>query len=40
MFSKFSYLQVKTDYLFGTGWREVNYFVPIFVKKALGKIWG
>jgi len=40
LFSNFRNTQVKADYLFGTGWKWVNNFVPIFVKKPLGKTIG
>jgi ubiquinone/menaquinone biosynthesis C-methylase UbiE len=40
MFSGFSSVAMKVDYLFGTGWGKVNAFVPMAVKKILGRIIG
>lgn len=40
MFGRFSQVEVKPDYLFGTGWKQANWFVPLFIKKPLGKIIG
>lgn len=40
MFSAFSAIETKTDYLFGTGWGRVNAFVPMAVKKILGRVMG
>ncbi|MEE2710373.1 MAG: class I SAM-dependent methyltransferase [Gemmatimonadota bacterium] len=40
LFSKYSQTAIEMDYLFGTGWGKVNYFVPMPLKKLLGKYWG
>lgn len=40
MFFNFSKVEVKVDYLFGTGWGWINCFVPMPVKKILGKLIG
>ena len=40
MFEDFSKVNIKTDYLFGTGWGVANNFIPLFLKKPLGKIMG
>jgi ubiquinone/menaquinone biosynthesis C-methylase UbiE len=40
MFSKFSTVKLKPDYLFGTGWGRLNWFAPMFIKKPLGKLFG
>jgi ubiquinone/menaquinone biosynthesis C-methylase UbiE len=40
MFNNFSAVMVKPDYLFGTGWKQINWFVPLFIKKPLGKLIG
>lgn len=40
LFRHFSKIEVKADYLFGTGWKWANYFVPLSVKKLVGKATG
>ena len=40
LFSKFGQTTVEAEYLFGTGWGKVNWFVPMFVKKVLGRYIG
>ena len=40
LFSKFAQIGVEVDYLFGTGWGRVNYFVPMGLKKLLGRYIG
>jgi len=40
MFSRFSKVEIKVDYLFGTGWGWANYLVWMPVKKILGKLIG
>jgi ubiquinone/menaquinone biosynthesis C-methylase UbiE len=38
--SRYSKVDIRVDYLFGTGWKKVNYVMPLFAKKALGKLIG
>lgn len=40
LFSDFKKTEVYADYLFGTGYKQVNYFVPVFIKKFLAKSFG
>ena len=40
LFKEYSEVNMKTDYLFGTGWKWVNYLIPMFIKKPLGEIIG
>ncbi len=40
MFVSFSSIEVQPDYLFGTGWKWVNYLVPVFVKKFWARWFG
>jgi ubiquinone/menaquinone biosynthesis C-methylase UbiE len=40
MFQKFSTIDPKPDYLFGTGWGRVNWFAPEFIKRPIGKYFG
>ena len=37
MFSKYSDVHIKIDYLFGTGWGYANKVMPKFLHRALGK---
>ena len=39
-FSSFADVDISVDYLFGTGWGRVNNFVPMAVKKLLGRYIG
>ncbi|MBN2089561.1 class I SAM-dependent methyltransferase [candidate division KSB1 bacterium] len=40
MFQKYASVDIKVDYLFGTGWGAVNKFIPTFLHRALGKMIG
>jgi ubiquinone/menaquinone biosynthesis C-methylase UbiE len=37
MFSEFNLVNIKVDYLFGTGWKFANKLMPKFLHRALGK---
>ncbi|MBM3262261.1 MAG: class I SAM-dependent methyltransferase [candidate division Zixibacteria bacterium] len=40
LFKDYSRTEISVDYLFGTGWGRINYFVPMGIKKLLGKYMG
>ncbi|NTW88089.1 MAG: class I SAM-dependent methyltransferase [Desulfobulbaceae bacterium] len=40
MFAPFKNVDIKIDYLFGTGWGKINAFTPKFLHRALGRIIG